>query len=42
MEILNVEQLPEEFLWKDSVGLITKSLGAAAGSQKIYVNIYDL
>lgn len=39
MEILNVEQLPEEFLWKDSVGLVTKSLGAAAGSQKIYVNI---
>jgi len=39
MEILNAEQLPEEFLWNDSVGLVTKSLGAAAGSQKIYVNI---
>jgi uncharacterized cupin superfamily protein len=39
MEILNSEQLPESFIWKDSIGLITKSLGAAAGSQKIYVNI---
>lgn len=39
MKILNVEELPEAFIWSDSVGLITKSLGAAAGSQKIYVNI---
>lgn len=39
MEILNSEKLPKSFIWKDSVGLITKSLGAAAGSQKIYVNI---
>lgn len=39
MEIKNVEQLAKKFIWEDSVGLITKSLGAAGGSQKIYVNI---
>lgn len=39
MEINSVEQLSEKFIWQDSVGLITKSLGAAGGSQKIYVNI---
>jgi len=39
MEINNVNQLSEDFIWQDQVGLITQSLGAAAGSQKIYVNI---
>ena len=39
MKILNSEILPAEFLWKDSIGLITKSLGAACGSERIYVNI---
>ncbi len=39
MEIKSVEQLSEKFIWQDSVGLITKSLGDAGGSQKIYVNI---
>jgi uncharacterized cupin superfamily protein len=39
MEIKNVDLFPNNYIWKDSVGLITKSLGAAAGSQKIYVNI---
>ena len=39
MEIQNMDQLNEAFIWKDQVGLITQSLGAAAGSQKIYVNI---
>ncbi len=39
MEIKNVEQMPEEFVWQDSIGLVTKLLGAAAGSEKIYVNI---
>lgn len=39
MEIKNAKQLPEEFIWQDTVGLITKSLGAAGGSKKIYVNI---
>ncbi|HCX63540.1 cupin domain-containing protein [Sedimentibacter sp.] len=39
MEIKNIEQLPEEFVWHDSVGLITKSLGTAGGSKKFYVNI---
>ena len=42
MEIMNTEQLPEAFIWSDSIGLITKSLGAAAGSRKIYVNIDDV
>lgn len=39
MEIKNIERLSKEFIWGDSAGLITKSLGAAGGSQKIYVNI---
>lgn len=39
MEIKNVKQLSEKFIWQDSAGLLTKSLGAAGGSQKIYVNI---
>ncbi|MFT4104149.1 MAG: cupin domain-containing protein [Lacrimispora sp.] len=39
MEIKNIDQLSDKFIWQDSVGLITKSLGAAGGSQKVYVNI---
>jgi uncharacterized cupin superfamily protein len=39
MEIMNIDQLPDEFIWKDSIGLVTKLLGTAGGSQKIYVNI---
>jgi uncharacterized cupin superfamily protein len=39
MDINNTGNLPEQFLWRDDVGLTTKSLGEAAGSQKIYVNI---
>ena len=39
MIIHNVSQLNEAFIWQDQVGLLTQSLGAAAGSQKIYVNI---
>lgn len=39
MKILNSEILPAEFLREDSVGLITKSLGAACGSERIYGNI---
>ncbi len=39
MEIINVEQLENKYISQDSVGLITKLLGAAGGSQKIYVNI---
>lgn len=34
MEIGNVDQLPEEFVWQGSGGLITKELGAAGGSRK--------
>ncbi|MEA4895821.1 MAG: cupin domain-containing protein [Oscillospiraceae bacterium] len=39
MKLLNLDSLSPEFIWQDSLGLITKSLGAAAGSSKIYVNI---
>lgn len=39
MEIMNIDQLSEEFVWKDNIGLVTKLLGSAGGSQKIYVNI---
>lgn len=39
MKIQNTDNLDDEFIWRDRVGLITRSLGAAAGSQKIYVNI---
>ncbi|HBD64456.1 MAG TPA: mannose-6-phosphate isomerase [Clostridiales bacterium] len=39
MEVNNIESLPENYIWKDTAGLITKFLGEAAGSRKIYVNI---
>ncbi|WP_349947421.1 cupin domain-containing protein [Lacrimispora sp. BS-2] len=39
MDIKNTSNLSEQFIWHDAVGLTTKSLGEAAGSQKIYVNI---
>lgn len=39
MDINNIDNLAEEYLWEDSAGLKSKSLGEAAGSQKIYVNI---
>lgn len=39
MEIRNANELDEKYIWRDEVGLITQSLGAAAGSQKLYVNI---
>lgn len=39
MDINNIGQLSEKYIWQDTAGLITKSLGEAAGSQKFYVNI---
>ena len=39
MEVYNTDKLSEEFIWQDSMGLITTSLSAAAGSRKIYVNV---
>ena len=39
MDIKNTRKLPDQFIWHDTVGLTTKSLGDAAGSRKIYVNI---
>jgi len=37
--INNINNITKEFIWEDGVGLIIKSLGAVAGSQKLYVNI---
>ena len=39
MKLLNLDNLSSEFIWQDSIGLITKSHGADGGSEKIYVNI---
>ena len=39
MKIQNLDNLPQEFIWQDALGLVTKSLGAVAGSSKLYVNI---
>ena len=39
LDIFNVDKLPEQYVWDDEIGLVTKLLGDAAGSQKIYVNI---
>jgi len=39
MKLLNLDNLNEPFICRDESGLFTELLGAAAGSQKIYVNI---
>ncbi|MGL6199373.1 MAG: cupin domain-containing protein [Lachnospiraceae bacterium] len=39
MKIKSIDNLEEQFVWKDNVGLVTNLLGEAAGSQKLYVNI---
>ena len=39
MDICNINRLNKKFIWHDKAGLITQFLGAAAGSQKLYVNI---
>lgn len=39
MKILNLNKLPPEFIWRDEIGLVTKSLGDAAGSERLNVNI---
>ena len=36
---MNIDNLPEDFVYTDEFGLSTKVLGKAAGSQKIYANI---
>jgi uncharacterized cupin superfamily protein len=35
----NINEISDEFIWKDSIGLITKELGTSTGSQKLYVNM---
>jgi uncharacterized cupin superfamily protein len=42
MKTLNTDQLDDAFISRDQVGLITRFLGAAAESKKIYVNIDDV
>ncbi|NCB74655.1 MAG: cupin domain-containing protein [Clostridia bacterium] len=39
MKIINLNNLPPQFIWRDEIGLVTKSLGAAAGSERLNVNI---
>jgi len=39
VDIKNIEELSDKFIWSDTVGLVTKSLGESAGSEKLYVNI---
>lgn len=39
MKINNIDELDEKFIWRDKAGLATMSLGSAAGSGRIYVNI---
>lgn len=39
MDIYHIDSIPENFVWCDVSGFITQSLGATAGSQKLYVNI---
>lgn len=39
MEILRLDALDNQYLWHDAVGLATQSLGEAAGSRRLYVNI---
>ena len=34
-----MDQIAEEFISQDTHGLITKAIGAAAGSERLYVNI---
>lgn len=39
MNIINTADVLEEFVWRNPLGLVTKALGSAGGSEKIYVNI---
>lgn len=39
MNIFTMAQLAKQHVWEDGHGFVTKSLGGAAGSEKIYVNI---
>lgn len=39
MTIQNMNELPDEYIWKDEIGFITKSLGEAANSKKLYIHI---
>ena len=40
--IQHMDQIAEEFISQDTHGLITKAIGAAAGSERLYVNSYPV
>lgn len=35
----NINNIPEGFIWQDKVGMVTKELGKACGSKKLYANV---
>lgn len=35
----NINHIAEDYIWKDTVGLVTKELGKSVGSEKIYANL---
>ena len=39
MKVHNVDGLDEGFIWRGRAGLATQYLGAAAGSERLYINI---
>lgn len=38
-KLYHIDNLPQDAVWRDKIGLCTRSLGQAAGSRKLYVNI---
>lgn len=39
MKLLHLNRLARNCVWNDTVGLVTRSLGAAAGSERLYINL---
>jgi uncharacterized cupin superfamily protein len=35
----NIGSIPDDCIWRDRMGLVTKELGKFAGSQKLYANL---
>lgn len=38
-KLYHIDNLPQDAVWRDKIGLCTRSLGQAAGSRNLYVNI---
>lgn len=38
-KLYHIDNLPQDAIWRDKIGLCTRSLGQAAGSRNLYVNI---